>query len=147
MASPTRWTWVWVNSGSWWWTGRPGVLQFMGPQRVGHDWATELDWTEPLRVVLLEYQNVAWNMPGLRYHSVIRVSGDWEHSFLFQSTMAETLVVYKIFPKCDNLFPENKIDWTWEIMSKYFFLSLTHTIDKERAQILESKDMGLVLDP
>ena len=45
MASPTRWTWVWVNSGSWWWTGRPGVLQFMGSQRVGHDWATELNWT------------------------------------------------------------------------------------------------------
>ena len=44
MASPTRWTWVWVNSGSWWWTGRPGVLQFMGSQRVGHNWATELNW-------------------------------------------------------------------------------------------------------
>ena len=44
MASPTRWIWVWVNSGSWWWTGRPGVLQFMGSQRVGHDWATELNW-------------------------------------------------------------------------------------------------------
>ena len=42
MASPTWWTWVWVNSGSWWWTGRPGVLQLMGSQRVGHDWATEL---------------------------------------------------------------------------------------------------------
>ena len=46
MASWTRWTWVWVNSGRWWWTGRPGVLQFMGSQRVGHDWATELNWTE-----------------------------------------------------------------------------------------------------
>ena len=41
----TGWTWVWVNSGSWWWTGRPGVLRFMGSQRVGHDWATELNWT------------------------------------------------------------------------------------------------------
>ena len=41
MASPTQWTWVWVNSGSWWWTGRPGVLQSMGSQRVGHDWTTE----------------------------------------------------------------------------------------------------------
>ena len=41
MASPTQWTWVWVNSGSWWWTGRPGVLRSMGSQRVGHDWATE----------------------------------------------------------------------------------------------------------
>ena len=46
-ASPTRWTWVWVNSGSWWWTGRPGMLRFMGSQRVGHDWVTELNWTKP----------------------------------------------------------------------------------------------------
>ena len=44
MASPTQWTWVWMNSGIWWWTGRPGVLQFMGSQRVRHDWATELNW-------------------------------------------------------------------------------------------------------
>ena len=44
MASPTQWTWVWVNSGSWWWTGRPGVLRFMGWQRVRHDWVTELNW-------------------------------------------------------------------------------------------------------
>ena len=43
MASPTQWTWVWVNSGSGWWTGRPGMLWFMGSQRVGHNWATELD--------------------------------------------------------------------------------------------------------
>ena len=42
MASPTRWTWVWVDSESWWWTGRPGMVQFMGSQRVGHNWATEL---------------------------------------------------------------------------------------------------------
>ena len=46
MASLTQWTWVWVNSGSWWWTGRPGVLRFMGSQRVEHDWVTELNWTE-----------------------------------------------------------------------------------------------------
>ena len=42
----TLWTWVWVNSGRWWWTGRPGMLQFMGSQRVGHNWATELNWIE-----------------------------------------------------------------------------------------------------
>ena len=47
MASLTQWTWVWVNSRSWWWTGRPGVLQSMGLQRVGHDWATELNWLLP----------------------------------------------------------------------------------------------------
>ena len=44
MASLTRWTWVWVNSGSWWCTGRPGMLRFMGWQRVKHDWATEPNW-------------------------------------------------------------------------------------------------------
>ena len=48
MASLTWWTRVWVNSGSWWWTGRPGVLQFMGSQRVGHDWATELNCTDDI---------------------------------------------------------------------------------------------------
>ena len=46
MVPPTQWTWVWVNSGRWWWTGRPGVLGFMGLQRVRHDWATDLSWTE-----------------------------------------------------------------------------------------------------
>ena len=46
MASATWWTWVWVNSGSWWWTGRPGVMQSMVLQRVGHDWETELNWTD-----------------------------------------------------------------------------------------------------
>ena len=44
MASLTQWTWVWVDSGSWCWTGRPGMLWFMGSQRVGHNWATELNW-------------------------------------------------------------------------------------------------------
>ena len=46
MASQTQWTWIWVNSGSWRWTGRPGVLQSMGSQRVRHEWITELNWTE-----------------------------------------------------------------------------------------------------
>ena len=46
MASLIQWTQVWVNSGSWWWTGRPGVLQSMKLQRVGHDWEAELNWTD-----------------------------------------------------------------------------------------------------
>ena len=46
MASLTQWIWVWVNSGSWWWTGKPGVLQVMGSPRVGHDWVTELNWSD-----------------------------------------------------------------------------------------------------
>ena len=43
-ASPTRWTWLWASSGSWWWTGKPGMLRSMWLQRAGHDWATELNW-------------------------------------------------------------------------------------------------------
>ena len=49
MASLTQWTWIWVNSGCWWWTGKPGVL---GSQRVRHDWATELNW----RMCLSDFQ-------------------------------------------------------------------------------------------
>ena len=54
MASPTQWTWVWVDSGSWWWTGRPGVLQFMGSQRVGHNW---LNW-----LTAMSYKNSSLNI-------------------------------------------------------------------------------------
>ena len=55
MASPAQWTWVWVDSGSWWWTGRPGVLWLMGSQSVGHNWVTELNWTEPIHGSLCLY--------------------------------------------------------------------------------------------
>ena len=57
MASLIQWTWVWVDSGSWWWTGRPGVLRFMGSQSVGHDWATKLNWTE---IVHFSF-HIGWN--------------------------------------------------------------------------------------
>ena len=48
MASPTQWTWVWINSRIWWWTGRPGMLLSMRSQIVEHNWGTELKWTEHL---------------------------------------------------------------------------------------------------
>ena len=65
MASPTWWAWVWVNSRSWWWTGRPGVLWFMGSQRVRYNWATELNWTEQM---LLNYGvgEDSWESLGLQ---------------------------------------------------------------------------------
>ena len=67
MASLTWWTWVWVNSRSWWWTGRPGVLRFMGLKRVGHDWATELNWTDTQTQSKSDkYRNcntMRWNRP------------------------------------------------------------------------------------
>ena len=60
MASPTQRTWVWVNSWSWWWTGRPGVLRFMGTQRVGHDWVTELNWYVSLHFQIPSDWRVVW---------------------------------------------------------------------------------------
>ena len=57
IASPTWWTWVWASSGGWWWTGKPGMLQSMGSQRVRHDWATELN----LKLVSFYQMIVIWN--------------------------------------------------------------------------------------
>ena len=53
VASPTQWIWVWVNTRSWWWTGRPGVLWSIGSQRDRHDWETELNWTDSHIISLL----------------------------------------------------------------------------------------------
>ena len=93
-------TWVWVNSGSWWWTGRPGVLRFMGSQTVWHDWATELNWTE--LVVQLEKEmathssTLAWKIswmeePGrLQSMGSQRVWHNWAIS-LFGDPVVKTL--------------------------------------------------------
>ena len=78
MASPTQWTWVWVSSGSWWWTGKPGVLWSMGLQRVGHDWATELNWTNCS--LCLEA------MPSL--YSPTRIDALWKYSSPFEAMPA-----------------------------------------------------------
>ena len=63
MASPTQWTWVWEDSRRWWWTGKPGMLRFIGSQRVGHNWATELNWTE--HVQLSQWKNI---LVGTKHH-------------------------------------------------------------------------------
>ena len=58
MASPTQWIWVWISSGSWWWTG----LQSMGLQRVGHNWATELNWNMQMDFILLHLNHFLLQM-------------------------------------------------------------------------------------
>ena len=68
MASPTQWTWVWVNSRSWWWTRKPGMLQSIGSQRVGHNWATELN--QQSRFKSLIYHLLALG-PDMSYFSMI----------------------------------------------------------------------------
>ena len=63
MASLIQWIWVWVNSGNWWLTGSSGVLQFMGSQRVRHDWVTELNWPY-IHVILFRWpQTISLGFP------------------------------------------------------------------------------------
>ena len=70
MASLTQWTWVWVGSRSWWWTGRPGMLWFMGSQRVRHNWATELNWaTQNHKAYINLYVKVKHTQIDLLEHS------------------------------------------------------------------------------
>ena len=84
MASPTRWTWVWANSGSWWWTGRPGVLRFMGSQRVGHDWATELIWFSQIYLIKLLYQNFWFSHYTFPFHlNAIHITSHWFSASVF----------------------------------------------------------------
>ena len=94
MASPTRWTWVWVNSGSWCWTGRPGVLWFIGSQRVGHklsDW-TELNWRVPK---LYFCETWATKLPRVVIvQADIFMSRSWE--FYFSGHLTHCSVIYKV---------------------------------------------------
>ena len=84
MLSPTQWTWIWVNSRSWWWTGKPGVLQSMVSQRVGHNWATELNLSSWLTSIHL---NVVLLLLGVRYLVLFKIISAWSsRPFPHQST-------------------------------------------------------------
>ena len=100
MASPTWWMWVWVNSGSWWWTGRPGVLRFMGSQRVGHDWATELNFPSisvfsyelPLYIRLLKYWSLSFSISlSNEYSGLISIRIDRFDLLTVQETLKSLL--------------------------------------------------------
>ena len=84
MASPTWWTWVWASSGSWYWTGKPGMLQSMGLQRVGHDWTTELNWGK--------------RCPGC-YWCQIFISG-WILDWLLKTT--KKVIAYRSVVRCEK---------------------------------------------
>ena len=109
MASPTQWTGVWVDSGSWWWTGRPGVLQSMGLQRVGHDWATELNWTE----LLWGYERLIALQSSLHWTSLCWGLEMWSISLSLRLSLWKTKKI--ILLSCQlNLEPMVlEINWAW----------------------------------
>ena len=101
MASPTQWTWVWVDSGSWWWTGRPGLVWFMGSQRVRHDWATELNW-----------YTVVYRLPNL-----------WIINILSSKRKIETQDFHSYAISSGACFIYVFFTWLWEQHSLYFPIS------------------------
>ena len=96
MASLTRQTWVWVNSWSWWWTGMHGPLQFMGSQRVRHDWAIELNWTEKGSSDM----NPDYLLSSIFCHSALLLSSlvhcFWQHWTCFSSSKFHFFPIQKL---------------------------------------------------
>ena len=95
-ASLTQWTWVWVGSGSWWWAGKPGVLQSMGSQRIGHDWTTELNW----KFFLIRIKSKVLITLTLSTLVVIKVSGSKIPLKTFH-----LFLTFHFFPPCVILSP------------------------------------------
>ena len=96
MASPNWWIWVWASFGSWWWTGKPGVLQSMGLQRIRHNWATELNCLQSIL------------QPSLSFHPPSfarkKISPFWYRTNKFKSTYAEYLLLLSVFQMVDISF-------------------------------------------
>ena len=126
MASLTQWKWIWVNSRSWWWTGRPGVLRFMGSQRVGHDWATELSWTNPVfptpfieetvlfPLYILGFLQINW----LCMHRFLS-----ELSTLFHCSICLFLYLYHIVLITIALLYINSLKSGWMVLQLWFSFS------------------------
>ena len=111
-----RWMWVWVNFGSWWWTGRPGVLQFMGSQRVGHNWATELNWTELLYNIVMVLPYINMNPPW-----VYMCSQSWTPSHLPPHTIPLGL---PSAPAPSILYPASNLDWRFHFLYDIIHVSM-----------------------
>ena len=124
MASLTWWTWVWVNSRSWWWTGRPGVLRFMGSQRVGHDWATDLIWSELHHLLWYSYP---WYDISILYIKMINFIlysqmylNFWYFLFVakdlsFYCSLKHCLKYFQLYSSAGNKF-------CWYFWPKYVFI-------------------------
>ena len=91
MASPTQRTWVWVNSGSWWWTGSPGMLQSLGMQRVGLNWVTELNWNSRENPSVA-FSNLLCHKTGSRHHLSLHLISLHSKSSLSVSSTPEKAI-------------------------------------------------------
>ena len=119
MASLTWWTWVWVNSGSWWWTRRPGLLRFMGSQRVGHDWATELNWYVTRQLD----KWVIWNHENSSFNWTLKGKKKQNKNITESHIMLQKIQVLQLYAFIQSRFHS---DASWEKESKNADWGLVH---------------------
>ena len=118
MAWATQWTWVWVNAGSWWWSGRPGVMQSMGSPRVTHNWSTELNWTEYVGAIGMHVSSLAlWYL--LRW-----VENLWQHINLHVEFAAFVLIISKTWkqPLSPSIIEQTNRLWYIQAIEYYLVL-------------------------
>ena len=96
MASLTQWMWVWVNSGRWWWTGRPGMLRFMGSQTVRHDWVTELNWRHQRE----RKRKIPKELPFTEMYTQVTL---WAYLNIFSSHWSHTAHSFHLIPNVQPL--------------------------------------------
>ena len=130
MASPTRWTRVWASSGSWWWTGKPGMLQSIGLQRVGHDWVTELNWWIYFQSVTV-HKNVKSSSDGSSF-TCLQKSLHTSHVFIYTQALKNMHLTINSIGKFWPMDIKVNICWlkpttplfhTQFIIFRWFFLS------------------------
>ena len=115
MASSTQWTWVWVNAGRWWWTGRPGMLQSMESQRVGHDWATALNW---ILIIFREWSQVPLVPPLL--HQADGWVGRWMWPQHVTITLLWTILFFHRVVNSTHLSQFYRTSLWWFVCSQHF---------------------------
>ena len=141
MASLTQWTWFWVNSRSWWWTGRPGVLQYIGSQGVGQNWPTELNWSECMYIYDL-YTKRSKIFFGHTWETIFT---SWEQYFPVKNAWTRDkradFIITPPFPKQDGRFSKSGISDMWwnYIMFNYNFQTKSFSKAFSKIQIQETK--------
>ena len=115
MVSPTWWTWVWVNSRCWWWTGRPGVLRFMGLPRVRHNWMTELNWIEIYKQM---HGSCGFSSNQISCRMCFLIVFKLGISFLYIALKkVNTVIILAHWYEEKLLVQERKLRWLWESSS------------------------------
>ena len=116
MASPTQWTWVWASSRNWWWTGRPGILQSMGSQRVGHDWMIEqnkrLGRSTKIKILISDHLICSPSFWSSHKPTVSSAVPSWDFSWIKTSTHCFHVQLQSASPFLPQVTPATPDPWS-----------------------------------